>query len=151
MAQEINDNFDVLAGLPIERKYRQITITERDNIPITSRYTGMLCFVNQTKVLYILIGGVENVNWQAINGAGGSAGTSIFFVEGYPFDWKKGRSSLGVINEDNDMEVNDIIMNGFCDYDDGSGLANTLIQLAQYTGGNVVEISSYNVLEYTTF
>ena len=98
MSQQINDNFDVLAGLPIERKYRQETIAGRDNIQSVSRYTGMQCYVEQTGVLYVLIGGIDNSNWTAVNGAAG--GVATYQVEGYPFLWRKGRSDLGVLNEE---------------------------------------------------
>ena len=150
MAQRINDNFNLLAGLPVEVDDRHQTISGRDNIPSTKRYTGRLCYVEQTQTLYMLVGGILNENWQPISGKTGVNDVSIYLVENYPFLWQKGRSDAGVDNENNVMEAGDIIMLGYCDYDDGSGSKNTLVRLAKYVSGDATSISSYNVLIYDT-
>ncbi|MNX35445.1 hypothetical protein D3C86_657110 [compost metagenome] len=69
MSQQINDNFQLLAGLSLDDRYKQPTITARDSISITRRYQGLLSFVEQTGTLYMLVGGVENSNWKGIAGA----------------------------------------------------------------------------------
>lgn len=150
MAQEINDNFNLLAGLPVEVDDRHQTISGRDNIPSTKRYTGRLCYVEQTQTLYMLVGGILNENWQPISGKTGVNDVSIYLVENYPFLWQKGRSDSGIDNENNVMEAGDIIMLGYCDYDDGSGSKNTLVRLAKYVSGVTTSISSYDVLIYDT-
>lgn len=150
MAQRINDNFNLLAGLPVEVDDRHQTISGRDNIPSTKRYTGRLCYVEQTQTLYMLVGGILNENWQPISGKTGVNDVSIYLVENYPFLWQKGRSDAGVDNENNVMEAGDIIMLGYCDYDDGSGSKNTLVRLAKYVSGDATSISSYDVLIYDT-
>ena len=68
MAQQINDNFNLLAGLPIEKDMQKPTIGERDSINSTKRWQGMTCFVVQTQTLYQLQGGVLNTNWVGIAG-----------------------------------------------------------------------------------
>src|SRR6478736_7740498 len=68
MAQQINDNFNMLAGLPIEKDMQKPTIGERDSINSTKRWQGMTCFVVQTQTLYQLQGGVLNTNWVGIAG-----------------------------------------------------------------------------------
>lgn len=143
MSQQVNDNFDLLAGIPLDDRYRHETISSRDNIPSTKRYTGLPAFVEQTDTLYILIGGIENTNWVAINGAGGTAGVETYLVEGYPFIWRKGFG-----NEDNSMEVGDVIMSGQCNYDDGSGSKQTFVKYAVYVSGDPSFIASYDVIEY---
>lgn len=143
MSQQINDNFDLIAGIPLDYRYRHETISSRDNIPNTKRYTGLPAFVEQTNTLYILIGGIENTNWVAINGAGGTAGVETYLVEGYPFIWRKGFG-----NENNAMEVGDVIMSGQCNYDDGSGSKETFVKLAVYVIGDPSFITSYDVIEY---
>lgn len=148
MSQQINDNFRVLASIPIDSRFAKQTINDRDLIPVTERYEGLICYVVQTQVIYILVGGTDNTNWQPLNGAAGVSGVATYTVEGYPFIWQKGRSNTGVLNEQNVMEQYDIIMFGFCDYDDGAGSANRLIKLAQYNTGDPTFISSYNVIEY---
>jgi len=68
MGQQINDNFQLLAGLPIDDRNTKPTITARDSISISRRYQGLPCFVEQTQTLYQLQGGVENSNWVGIAG-----------------------------------------------------------------------------------
>lgn len=68
MAQQINDNFQVLASLPIDDRNKKTTIAERDAISSTRRYTGLLCFVDQTQTLYQLQSGILNSNWVGIAG-----------------------------------------------------------------------------------
>jgi hypothetical protein len=69
MAQQINDNFQLLAGLPIDDRTRKNTIADRDAISSTRRYQGLQCFVQQTQTLYQLQGGILNTNWVGIAGA----------------------------------------------------------------------------------
>lgn len=69
MAQQINDNFQLLAGLPIDDRIKKSTISERDGISSTRRFQGLQCFVQQTQTLYMLVGGIANSNWTGIAGA----------------------------------------------------------------------------------
>src|SRR6478736_7607179 len=69
MAQQINDNFQLLAGLPIDDRIRKPSISERDAISPTRRFQGLQCFVEQTQTLYLLLGGVLNSNWVGIGGS----------------------------------------------------------------------------------
>lgn len=71
MSQEINDNFKVLASLPIDDRSRKATIAERDNIESNRRYTGLLCYVEQTSTLYMLVGGITNSDWISMFSTGG--------------------------------------------------------------------------------
>jgi len=68
MSQQINDNFQLLAGLPIDDRTRKSTIAERDAIASSRRYQGLPCFVEQTQTLYMLFGGITNANWVGIGG-----------------------------------------------------------------------------------
>lgn len=68
MAQQINDNFQLLAGLPVEDRIQKPSITERDAISPTRRFEGLQCFVVQTQTLYILMGGILNTNWIGVVG-----------------------------------------------------------------------------------
>lgn len=74
MAQQINDNFQILAGLPIDDRTRKPTISERDSISLTRRFQGLQCFVEQTQTLYQLQEGVSNANWVGIAGLNVSNG-----------------------------------------------------------------------------
>jgi len=69
MAQQINDNFQLLAGLPIDDRNKKPTIAERDAISLTRRYQGLKCFVDQTQTEYMLLGGILNSNWVGTAGA----------------------------------------------------------------------------------
>ncbi len=69
MSQQINDNFQLLAGLPVEDRIAKPTIAERDAISSTRRFQGLQCFVTQTQTLYLLIGGIANSNWVGIAGS----------------------------------------------------------------------------------
>jgi len=72
MAQQINDSFQVLAGLPIDDRIVKPSITERDNISSTRRFQGLKCFVVQTQTEYTLLGGITNANWIGTSGANSS-------------------------------------------------------------------------------
>lgn len=78
MAQQINDNFSLLAGIPLDDRTAKTTIGLRDAIPATLRYEGLMCYVSQVSTLYQLQGGIENSNWI---GVAGSNVTSDFETE----------------------------------------------------------------------
>lgn len=82
MAQQINDNFQLLAGLPIDDRIRKPTIAERDAISATRRFQGLQCFVEQTQTLYLLLGGILNSNWVGISGSNVSNGLETV-IEGF--------------------------------------------------------------------
>lgn len=69
MAQQINDNFSLLAGIPIEQDMQKSTIGGRDAIKTTKRWLGMTCYVIQTNTTYQLQGGIANDNWVGIAGS----------------------------------------------------------------------------------
>jgi len=96
MAQQINDNFQLLAGLPIDDRIRKTTIAERDAISSTRRFQGLQCFVEQTQTLYLLLGGILNSNWVGISGSNVSNGLETV-IDGFyallagkttPLDWE---------------------------------------------------------------
>jgi len=71
MSQQVNDNFEVLAGIPIDNRIQKPTIAERDAISSTRRFQGLKCFVVQTQTEYMLLGGILNSNWV------GTAGSNV--------------------------------------------------------------------------
>jgi hypothetical protein len=96
MAQPINDNFQLLAGLPIDDRTRKGTIAERDAISSTRRFQGLQCFVDQTQTLYMLLGGIANSNWIGIAGSNTSNALETV-IDGFyvllagkttPLDWE---------------------------------------------------------------
>jgi len=96
MAQQINDNFQLLAGLPIDDRTRKSTIAERDAISSTRRYQGLKCFVDQTQTEYTLLGGITNANWVGTTGSNVSNGLETI-IDGFyvllagkttPLDWE---------------------------------------------------------------
>lgn len=105
MAQQINDNFQVLAALPIDDRNRKPTIAERDAISSTRRFTGLQCFVDQTQTLYQLQNGILNSNWVGIAGLN-VANNLETVIEGFyvlsagkttPLDWEVGDKFRGWI------------------------------------------------------
>lgn len=82
MSQQINDNFQLLAGLPVEDRIQKPSITERDAISPTRRFQGLQCFVVQTQTLYILMGGILNTNWIGVVGNDISNGLETV-IEGF--------------------------------------------------------------------
>lgn len=82
MAQQINDNFQLLAGLPIDDRIKKATLAERDGISLTRRFQGLQCFVEQTNTLYMLIGGTENSNWIGVLGSNASSDLETI-IEGF--------------------------------------------------------------------
>lgn len=96
MSQQINDNFQLLASLSLDDRYKQPTISARDAISQTRRYQGLLSFVEQTGTLYMLVGGIENTDWKGIAGADTSNDIETI-IEGFyvllagkntPLDWE---------------------------------------------------------------
>lgn len=107
MAQQINDNFQLLAGLPIDDRIKKPTITERDAISNTRRFQGLQCFVEQTQTLYILYGGVLNSNWVGVFGGNVADGIETV-IEGFYvlsagketlLDWEVGDKFRGWIGD----------------------------------------------------
>lgn len=105
MSQQINDNFQLLAGLPIDDRIKKPTISERDAISSTRRFQGLQCFVEQTQTLYMLIGGIANTDWKGIAGADTSNDIETI-IEGFyvllagketPLDWEVGDKFRGWI------------------------------------------------------
>lgn len=105
MAQQVNDNFEVLAGIPIDSRNKKATISERDGISSTLRFQGLQCFVEQTQTLYILAGGVANSNWIGIAGANSSNALEVI-IDGFYvlsagkttiLDWEAGDKFRGWI------------------------------------------------------
>lgn len=82
MSQQINDNFQLLAGIPIDDRNAKPTISARDSISSTRRFQGLLCFVEQTQTLYQLQGGILNSNWVGIAGNDISNGLETV-IEGF--------------------------------------------------------------------
>jgi hypothetical protein len=64
-------------------------LAERDAIPAERRQEGMTVWVVETATLYVLSGGIDNVNWTPFSGGGGGGGASTFvFVQALPLaDW----------------------------------------------------------------
>jgi len=96
MSQQINDNFQLLAGLPLDDRTRKTTIADRDAIASTRRFQGLQCFVEQTQTLYQLQGGIANSNWVGIAGANTSNALETI-IDGFyvllagkttPLDWE---------------------------------------------------------------
>lgn len=105
MSQQINDNFQLLAGLPIDDRIKKPTIEERDGISSTRRFQGLQCFVEQTQTLYMLIGGIANTDWKGIAGSDTSNDIETI-IEGFyvllagketPLDWEVGDKFRGWI------------------------------------------------------
>lgn len=96
MSQQINDNFQLFAGLSLDDRYFQATISARDSISQSRRFQGLLSFVSQTQTLYMLIGGISNSNWKGIAGLDTSSNIEVV-IEGFyvllagkenQFDWE---------------------------------------------------------------
>lgn len=77
MAQSINDNFTVLAGIPIDDRNVKSTLALRDAISSTLRFEGLTCYVAQTTTLYQLQGGITNSDWVGIAGENVALGFEV--------------------------------------------------------------------------
>lgn len=77
MAQQINDNFQLLAGIPLDERNQKATISARDAIPSTLRFLGLICYVVQTNTTYQLQGGLANSNWVGIAGSNVALGFEV--------------------------------------------------------------------------
>ncbi len=54
--------------------HQYATMVERDGIPVERRLEGMTCYVAATSTVYVLIGGIANINWTPLSASitGGS-------------------------------------------------------------------------------
>ena len=69
------DSNDVKGGF-----YQADSITERNSIPIERRKEGMFCWVSTLKIVYQLVGGIENSNWTEFKSGSSS-------IDGYAHIW----------------------------------------------------------------
>lgn len=77
MPQDIISQFDRKYNSPIET-YRLLSDTNaRNSIPAAIRWEGMLCYVIADATTYVLVGGINNTNWQALGDGGGTAATVL--------------------------------------------------------------------------
>ena len=60
-------NFDLASRVPLDKRFVQDTLVDRDAIPAVSRYEGLQVFVTETHLNYQLTNGVENINWKEIS------------------------------------------------------------------------------------
>ncbi|AGO48337.1 tail protein [Cellulophaga phage phi17:1] len=63
MPQEIISQFDRKIALPIETYRQVLTISNRDSIPTSIRWQGMIVYVVSDSMSYILKGGTTNSDW----------------------------------------------------------------------------------------
>lgn len=69
------DSNDVKGGF-----YQADSITERNSIPTERRKEGMFCWVSTLKIVYQLVGGIENSNWTEFKSGSSS-------IDGYAHIW----------------------------------------------------------------
>lgn len=69
------DSNDVKGGF-----YQTDSITERNSIPTERRKEGMFCWVSTLKIVYQLVGGIENSNWTEFKSGSSS-------IDGYAHIW----------------------------------------------------------------
>lgn len=77
MGIELNSQFDVLTGLPLDGRTVAADITERNAIPALRRYEGLIVYVESAETNYQLVGGIDNANWEELSGSG-SGDSSTF-------------------------------------------------------------------------
>lgn len=69
------DSNDVKGGF-----YQADSIAERNSIPTERRKEGMFCWVSTLKIVYQLVGGIENSNWTEFKSGSSS-------IDGYAHIW----------------------------------------------------------------
>lgn len=89
----------------IKGSFRSVAdATERDNIPLSHRATGMMVYSISNSVTYILLGGITNSNWSIYNSPNGysqpATGTS-FIVNHNLYKYP----SISCINNNNSLVV----------------------------------------------
>lgn len=124
MSQEINDNFKVLAQLPIDDRSRKTTIGERDAIESTRRYAGLQCYVQQTSTLYMLVGGITNGDWVSMFSTAGGQ------IKRETFTYTSPNNTFTLSN--NVINLIDVQIGNGCNFNSYATLAN----------GNEVTINS---------
>ena len=63
MGIKVTSNFDEQASLPLDSRTVQLNITNRNNIPSSIRYEGMVVYVIDDKKTYQLVNGITNTDW----------------------------------------------------------------------------------------
>lgn len=134
MAEEINDNFKLVAAKSLDDRYYQLTIASRDLIDTNRRYQGLLTFVQQTQTVYLLSGGTSNTNWVPIWGPG--AENPKISIEGNLFWYHP------IIGNDGDsFEVGDLAINGWRSQ-------NVWGKVLSYNGGDPTLFSGWDLVEW---
>lgn len=66
MGIQIGSNFSLQTALPLDDRFICESIEELYEIPMESRYEGMMCYVVGERNTLQLIGGIENIHWEYI-------------------------------------------------------------------------------------
>lgn len=74
MGIQLNSNFDVNTGLPLDSRNVVPNLIARDAIPALKRYEGMIVYVVGEQTNFQLVGGVLDSNWTELSGSGGTGG-----------------------------------------------------------------------------
>lgn len=75
MAILIPTGFDLASGSPLDTRTQVLDNTTRDAIDPNVRYEGLFVYVTSINTNYQLQGGILDVNWVEVAGAGGSGVT----------------------------------------------------------------------------
>lgn len=67
------DNFTIYKPAAIDPRFVSETLAARDLITPDYRYEGLINYCEEDQTLYLLQGGIDNVNWVAIGGSGGAS------------------------------------------------------------------------------
>ena|SRR5690606_12792579 len=133
MSQTINDNFRLVAAKSLDDRYDQLTIASRDAIDSNRRKEGLMVWVQQTRTVYMLYGGITNSNWVPIFGAG--AVNPKISIEGNLF-WY--HPIIG--NDGSGFEVGDLAINGWISQ-------NVWGKVLSYNGGDPSLFSGWDIIE----
>ena len=80
-----NDTYPVTDSIYGKGGYREVAdITARDAITTARRREGLMVYVIASGLVYVLVGGIDNINWQPF-----SSGTSNAITSSPSGDWKQ--------------------------------------------------------------
>lgn len=69
---DIYTGFNLNSPVPIDSRFVANDLVERNTIPDSKRYEGLLVYVKEEKIFYVLSGGTNNSHWSEINSGSGS-------------------------------------------------------------------------------
>ena len=136
---ELSSQFDVLTNKSLDARDTFANATERDALPATSRYAYMMVTTVDDGLVWRLVGGIANANWEEFSSGGSGGGSGS--LSGYRVD---GQSAPL------DGSINTIPVLTFSSGVSDEHYYYKIVVPTSYTAGNRIKLSNGQVAVNST-